>query len=107
MNPRFSPVLLLVLLSCTAFVYADDQKAPAHISKQTRMDLIRAFNTELVYIRSPFPMGKTGLAIKDGQVSPNGDDLQRMLSVYGPALKPGFDQAAHQRHHGEEGHHSF
>jgi hypothetical protein len=92
MNPRFSPVLLLVLLSCTAFVCADDQKAPAHISKQTRMDLIRAFDTELVYIRSPFPMGTTGLAIKDGKVTPSGDDLQRMLSVWGPALKPG-DQA--------------
>ena len=39
-----------------------------HISKQTRMDLIRAFNAELVYIRSPFPMGKTGLTLKqDGQ----------------------------------------
>ena len=37
------------------------------MSKQTRMDLIRAFNFELVYIRSPFPMGKTGLTLKEGQ----------------------------------------
>ena len=92
MNPRFYSALLLILLSFAAAVRADDQKAPAHISKQTRMDLIRAFDTELVYIRTPFPMGKTGLTIKDGQVTPNGDDLQRMLSVWGPAVKPG-DQA--------------
>jgi hypothetical protein len=56
------------------------------------MDLIRAFNSELVYIRAPFPMGKTGLTLKEGHVTPNGADLQRMLAMWGPAVKPG-DQA--------------
>ena len=56
------------------------------------MDLIRAFNAELVYIRSPFPMGKTGLTLKEGQVTPSGEELQRMLAMWGPAVKPG-DQA--------------
>jgi hypothetical protein len=93
MNPRNVPVLLLTVLFCVALVSADDQKnQPAHISKQTRMDLIRAFNAELVYIRAPFPMGKTGLTLKEGQVTPNGEDLQRMLAMWGPAVKPG-DQA--------------
>jgi hypothetical protein len=93
MNPRNVPVLLLTVLFCVALVGADDQKnQPAHISKQTRMDLIRAFNAELVYIRAPFPMGKTGLTLKEGQVTPNGEDLQRMLAMWGPAVKPG-DQA--------------
>jgi hypothetical protein len=93
MNPRYVPVLLLTVLFCVALVSADDQKnQPAHISKQTRMDLIRAFNAELVYIRAPFPMGKTGLTLKEGQVTPNGEDLQRMLAMWGPAVKPG-DQA--------------
>jgi hypothetical protein len=93
MNPRFVPVLLLTVLFCAAMVSADDQKSQAaHISKQTRMDLIRAFNSELVYIRSPFPMGKTGLTLKEGQLTPSGEDLQRMLAMWGPAVKPG-DQA--------------
>lgn len=56
------------------------------------MDLIRAFNSELVYVRSPFPMGKTGLTLKDGQLSPNGQQMQNMLAMWGPAVKPG-DQA--------------
>ena len=53
------------------------------------MDLIRGFNSELVYIRAPFPMGKTGLTVKDGAVSPKGEDLQRLLAIWGPAVKPG------------------
>jgi hypothetical protein len=93
MNPRYVPVLLLTVLFCAAVASADDQKNQAPpISKQTRMDLIRAFNAELVYIRSPFPMGKTGLTLKQGQVTPNGEELQRMLAMWGPAVKPG-DQA--------------
>jgi hypothetical protein len=92
MYPRFVPVLLLTVLGCVGVAGADDQKTPPHISKQTRMDLIRAFNAELVYIRSPFPMGKTGLTLKEGQVTPSGEELQRMLAMWGPAVKPG-DQA--------------
>jgi hypothetical protein len=93
MKPRFLPVLLFILLFCAAVASADAQKSPPpHISKQTRMDLIRAFNAELVYIRSPFPMGKTGLTLKDGKLSPSGEELERMMAMWGPAAKPG-DQA--------------
>lgn len=56
------------------------------------MDLIRAFEAELVYIRTPFPMGKKGLMVKDGKVTPNGQELQQMLATFGPSVKPG-DQA--------------
>ncbi len=59
MYPRYVPLLLPIVLLCVVVVSADDHNAP-HISKQTRMDLIHTFNFELVYIRSPFPMGKTG-----------------------------------------------
>ncbi len=63
-------------------------KAPP-ITKETRMDLIHAFNAELVYIRAPFPMGKTGLMLKDGTISPSGEQLQMLMATYGPATKPG------------------
>jgi hypothetical protein len=91
MNPRYVCGLLPIALFCVIGVSADDQKTP-HISKQTRMDLIRTFNAELVYIRSPFPMGKTGLTLKDGSLSPSGEELQNKLAMWGPAAKPG-DQA--------------
>jgi len=91
MNPRYVPVLVLILM---ALASAGDQKSspPLRISTQTRMDLIRAFNAELVYIRSPFPMGNKGLALKDGKLSPGGDELRQMIATWGPAVKPG-DQA--------------
>ena len=59
------------------------------MSKQTRLDLIRAFEAELVYIRSPFPMGKRGLTVKDGEVSPSGPELRHLMEMWGPAVKPG------------------
>ena len=62
------------------------------MSKQTRQEIIRAFNSELVYIRSPFPMGKTGLKLKNGVITPSGPELQQKMSLWGPAAKPG-DQA--------------
>jgi len=62
---------------------------PPHLSRQTRLDLIRAFTSELVYIRTSFPMGKTGLTVKDGVVSPSGQKLQQALAMWGPALKAG------------------
>src|SRR6266478_5549724 len=91
MNPRYVPVLVLILM---ALASAGDQKSspPPRISTQTRMDLVRAFNAELVYIRSPFPMGNKGLALKDGKLSPGGDELRQMIATWGPAVKPG-DQA--------------
>jgi hypothetical protein len=91
--------LFLVMLSFSVALNASDQKragekpdSQAHISKQTRIDIIRAFDSELVYIRTPFPMGKTGLTLRNGAISPSGQELRTMLATWGPAVKPG-DQA--------------
>lgn len=84
---RFSLVLVISPILAVA------QGAPApHISKQTREQIIHAFDSELVYIRSNFPMGKTGLKLKNGKVSPSGPELQQLMALWGPAAKPG-DQA--------------
>jgi len=56
------------------------------------MDLIRVFQSELVYIRALFPMGKQGLTLKDGVISPGGQELQALIATWGPSVKPG-DQA--------------
>ena len=87
MNPRFVPALFLLLIA--SFTVASTDPAGPKMSRQTRMDLIRAFNAELVYIRAPFPMGKRGLTVKDGEVTPNGEELQQMMALWGPAAKPG------------------
>jgi hypothetical protein len=59
------------------------------MTKQTRMDLIRLVNAELVYVRSPFPMGKDGLKLRDGVVTPTGAELAQLVAMWGPAAKNG------------------
>ena len=95
MRHRLLPALFLIATALTAMCVAEDKKAsgPApEMSNQTRMDLIRAFNAELIYIRTTFPIGSKGLQLKEGKITPSGSDLERMLALYGPAIKPG-DQA--------------
>lgn len=59
------------------------------MSAKTRQEILHVFNAELVYIRTNFPMGKTGLKIKNGTVTPNGAELQQLMAMWGPAVKPG------------------
>lgn len=59
------------------------------ISKETRLEMMHTFLDDLVYIRAAFPMGKTGLTLKNGTLTPQGQDLQRQLALWGPAVKPG------------------
>ncbi|MBV9482761.1 MAG: hypothetical protein JO249_18755 [Acidobacteria bacterium] len=66
----------------------DLSKAPA-MSKETRQNLVHAFEAELVYIRTAFPMGRVGLKLHNGLISPSGQELQMMMATYGPAAKPG------------------
>lgn len=60
-----------------------------HMSKQTRYQIIRDFETQVVYSRATFPMGSRGLILKDGTTSPNGDALLQMLALAGPSIRPG------------------
>lgn len=91
-----SPVILVpIVLIVIGTAQGSDQKPTVGgppMSKQTRMDLVRAFEAELVYIRTPFPMGKKGLTLKDGTVTPSGAELQQLIALWGPSVKPG-DQA--------------
>ena len=95
MKPRYVPLVLSFLLLCVAVATADDKKptptAPP-MSKQTREDLLRAFTAELVYVRASFPMGKKGLMVKNGEITPRPEELQSLIAMWGPAVKPG-DQA--------------
>lgn len=76
----------LLVVSCLALA----EKPPApKISKESREAIIHAFNAELVYIRTNFPMGKVGLRLRDGAVTPSGEELQHLMALWGPAAKPG------------------
>src|SRR5579864_8368731 len=59
------------------------------MSRQTRLELIRDFEAQILYARVAFPMGAKGLRLKDGVTSPNGAELQQVLALWGPAIKPG------------------
>src|SRR5947209_5242835 len=93
---RILALILSLLLVAVQAMAADAKpssvKPSAHMSKETRMQIIRAFNAELVYIRTPFPIGKVGLKLRNGAVSPSGAQLQQLIAMWGPAAKPG-DQA--------------
>src|SRR5258708_23905216 len=87
MKPHRIPVLLLGCFLGAVCVHADQKSAA--LTEQHRIELIRTFNADLVYIRTEFPMGKVGLTVKDGKVSPDGDALRRLLALWGPSVKPG------------------
>ena len=94
MTPRFAvPVATVLLLSSLCLADTAPRSAPAGpgapMSKETRMNVIRALNAELVYIRTAFPMGEKGLRLRDGVISPSGPELERMLAAFGPSVKPG------------------
>ena len=80
--------LLAMLLACSSLALAGNTPPP-RISKETREQIIHAFNAELVYIRASFPMGKTGLKLKNGTVTPSGPELKQLMELWGPAAKPG------------------
>ena len=85
---RIASSFLIICALGVVICWADD-KNTSEITEQHRLDLIRTFNAELVYIRTQFPMGKVGLTLKDGKISPNGEKLQEMLALWGPSVKPG------------------
>jgi hypothetical protein len=87
MRPRRVLTLFGIVLTGTAICVADTQTLP--LSEQHRVELIRTFNADRVYIRTQFPMGKVGLTLKNGKVSPNGEKLQQLLALWGPSVKPG------------------
>src|SRR6201997_3442059 len=59
------------------------------MSKQTRVEIIRDFEMQILYARTTFPMGSKGLKLKNGITSPGGQELQQAIAIWGPAIKPG------------------
>lgn len=89
MRPRLVlPVIVFAFCLLSALCSADGTPS-SQLSEQHRMELIRTFNSDFVYIRTQFPMGKVGLTIKNGKMSPDGQKLNELLAIWGPSVKPG------------------
>lgn len=107
MRTRLLPLSLALFLFVviSGGISEAGDKPSSHLTEQHRMELIRTFNSDLVYIRTQFPMGKVGLTIKDGQISPSGQKLNELLAIWGPSVKPGdraiitrFDMKGNRMH---------
>ncbi len=79
---------LLVLLVLSSLTLAGNTPPPK-MSKETREEIVHVFTAELVYIRANFPMGQTGLKLRNGTVTPTGPELEHLMALWGPAAKPG------------------
>jgi len=91
MKQHFSRIVFVAAVFCLTLptLAQNSSASSSRMTKKTREDLIHGFMSELVYIRTSFPMGKRGLTLKDGKLSPAGTELQQMLAMWGPAVKAG------------------
>src|SRR6185312_16372608 len=91
-SSRLVTLLAVLLAIGPQSAFAKDQKpgqAPP-ISKETKLALVRLLSSEFVWTRKPLPMGEGGIAIlPNGDLSPNGDDLNRAVMAKGQAAKQG------------------
>jgi hypothetical protein len=86
---RLSVILLMGSSLVLAGTVLAENPARPKLSAKTRQEILHSFNAELVYIRTTFPMGKTGLRLKNGTITPNGAELQQLVAIWGPAVKAG------------------
>lgn len=89
-NQQTQPPVTASANSSASAPKADPIPANApRMSRETRLNIIRDFETQMVYARTSFPMGTKGLQLKDGTTTPKGRDLNNLLALWGPAIKPG------------------
>jgi hypothetical protein len=81
--------LLATIFAFSSLSLAGNTPTLPKMSKATREEIIHAFDEDLVYIRTNFPMGKTGLKLKDGAVTPGSEEIKQLMALWGPAAKPG------------------
>jgi hypothetical protein len=84
-------ILTLLLLVASGAALADQSSSSGvlHLSKENRIEIVRSFTGGMVYARTTFPLGRMGLTLKDGKVTPSGSELEHMLGVSGAAARPG------------------
>src|SRR5947209_8540700 len=81
--------IMLALLSLTPMLLADDKSSTDKLSPEQRREIIRALMAEPVYIHRVFPMGRTGIRIENGRVTPGEAEVRAISAQTGVAAKPG------------------
>ena len=98
MNPVFfRRYAIIVLILAALGAQADSKSANAKsvpqrqpMTQETRLYVIRGLQSEIAFARKPFPVGPKGLTLhEDGAITPSGSDLEKAISVMGPAVRPG------------------
>jgi hypothetical protein len=88
----FVSAAAILVLGCAASADKPPPSAsPQRMTSDTRFAVIRGLQSERVYVRRPFPMGKKGLTLKasSGQVTPDGPELLGLVTQQGAAARPG------------------
>jgi len=92
MNRACFSLLATAILLFSLPALADDSQAPKSSDKmapQTKLLVIRDLTAERVFVRTPFPMGEKGLALKDGKLNPTEQQVASLVAQHGFAAKPG------------------
>src|SRR3954468_23166783 len=80
----------LVLAFSTCAMARDDKDASnGKMSPTERREILRTFTAEPVFIHRVFPMGRDGVRIENGRISPTDAEARQMAAQYGVAAKPG------------------
>ncbi|HZQ93215.1 MAG TPA: hypothetical protein VFA60_15590 [Terriglobales bacterium] len=88
-------VFVVILAFASLLSAADTQNKPPApipnrpITTSTRMDLIRGLQSEFVFLKVLFPMGKEGLKLRDGRLSPDDVGIRNLIANNGLAGRPG------------------
>ncbi len=85
-------LLAAAMLLLPLTITADDSKSSTSSEKmtpQTKLLVMRDLQSERVFVKTPLPMGEKGLAIKDGKLTPNQQEVAQLAMLHGFAAKPG------------------
>ncbi len=97
MKPRWIVIALALVFLVTAGVSfaanerdkTPEKKPETKLTEIDRENIIRVFMAEQVFVHRMFPMGKIGLRIEDGVVTPTDAQVRQLAADYGPACRPG------------------
>jgi len=97
MKPRRIVIALaafVVATACVSFANNEREKKPekkseTKLTETDRENIIRTFMAEQAFVHRMFPMGKIGLRIENGVVTPTDAQVRQLAADYGPACRPG------------------